>query len=997
MSTANDTNQTVVVTITDPGNSNYSAKSLDYTITVQKYTPTINFNNTTASVNMGNTLSVAATATVAGGTAGTFTYSLDKTTYATISGSTVTGVKYSGTTTTTVTASLSRTATVKAGSKTRTFTVTDATAPTPAISGGTTAKATSQTVTLTATDENGSGVAKYYWGTSSTGTPDTTWDGTATTKTVALADVTSSATYYLRVQDTSGNIGTTSITFVRYTVNNLLETAAGTAGTYTSANYTSASSTAYVVKQGTSLALSGIYTNPSSTYCTFKGESTTYGTTAATLTTTNVSAANTTYYMWFDRDHVTVPTISGKSSFEYSGTAQGITVNLPSCDHSGTHYTESGTKSETNVGNYTATYALKSTAYQKWSDKTTAAKNLNWSITKATLTVTASSHTVSYGDAKPTLSYTITGYKNGETEAVLTTKPTVSTTYTSTTDVASSPVATVASGAAAANYSFNYVNGAITINRKKLTIPTAKTGLVYSGLSMSGVLNAPTEAQATHTGNANGTNAGNYSVSYTPTANYQWSDSTTTAKTVNWSIAAATLTKPTISDTSKTYTGASQSPTVTGYDSSTMTESGTKSATNAGDYEVVYAITDKTNYTWADGTTTNVSLNWSIAAIAITITATAQSKTYDGSALTAANTATVTSGTLISGQTIAVTCSGSVGPDVGSATKTLVTAKVMSGTTDVSANYTITKVNSTLTITQAEITVVDPSTAANKTYNKNAQSIVTNGSTTGGSYSYSASASGTYTSGYTKTNADTYTVYWKFTPDGNHKLKSGITSSGNFNATISPKTVGLTWSTPTTKPYDGTVLATTATATGIISGDTCTVTTSVTSIGSNVTAATTVTALSLSNGNYALPAAKTQSYSITARAITVTATDQSKSYDGTKLVADNTASVTSTTQLVSGHTLSVTGCTGEVGPDIGTATKVLGTVKVMSGSTDVSSNYAITKVNGTLEITVPTDTGAFVWSNGKWNTIKQIYVYHDGAWRLAVYNIRNGSSWKSKS
>lgn len=60
-----------------------------------------------------------------------------------------------------------------------------------------------------------------------------------------------------------------------------------------------------------------------------------------------------------------------------------------------------------------------------------------------------------------------------------------------------------------------------------------------------------------------------------------------------------------------TYNGASQSPTLSGYDATKMTLSGTQSATNAGSYTMQASIKDD-KYEWPDGTTTAKTVNWSI-------------------------------------------------------------------------------------------------------------------------------------------------------------------------------------------------------------------------------------------------------------------------------------------------------------------------------------------------------------------------------------------------
>lgn len=60
-----------------------------------------------------------------------------------------------------------------------------------------------------------------------------------------------------------------------------------------------------------------------------------------------------------------------------------------------------------------------------------------------------------------------------------------------------------------------------------------------------------------------------------------------------------------------TYNGASQSPTMSGYDATKMTLSGTQSATNAGSYTMQASLKDD-KYEWPDGTTTAKTVNWSI-------------------------------------------------------------------------------------------------------------------------------------------------------------------------------------------------------------------------------------------------------------------------------------------------------------------------------------------------------------------------------------------------
>ncbi len=91
------------------------------------------------------------------------------------------------------------------------------------------------------------------------------------------------------------------------------------------------------------------------------------------------------------------------------------------------------------------------------------------------------------------------------------------------------------------------------------------------------------------------------------------------------------IAKPTLSESSKTYTGQEQSVTVAPNDAYTAT--GTFSATNAGTYTVTVSLTDKVFTEWADGTTDDLTFPWKIAKATPVITAeAAQSAEYDGEA-----------------------------------------------------------------------------------------------------------------------------------------------------------------------------------------------------------------------------------------------------------------------------------------------------------------------------------------------------------------------------
>ena len=80
----------------------------------------------------------------------------------------------------------------------------------------------------------------------------------------------------------------------------------------------------------------------------------------------------------------------------------------------------------------------------------------------------------------------------------------------------------------------------VTVERKSIsTVPSQSGSLTYSGSAQSPSWSNYNSAQLTLGGVTSGTNAGSYNATFTPTENYRWSDGSTEAKSVAWSIGKA--------------------------------------------------------------------------------------------------------------------------------------------------------------------------------------------------------------------------------------------------------------------------------------------------------------------------------------------------------------------------------------------------------------------------------------------------------------------------
>lgn len=100
-------------------------------------------------------------------------------------------------------------------------------------------------------------------------------------------------------------------------------------------------------------------------------------------------------------------------------------------------------------------------------------------IEKAPLTITANSYTKKQGDPLPIFEATYSGFKNGETESVLTRKPTLATLAEEYSDPGEYEI--IVGGAKADNYEISYVNGTLTVEQADLVTVTAKNYTIQYG------------------------------------------------------------------------------------------------------------------------------------------------------------------------------------------------------------------------------------------------------------------------------------------------------------------------------------------------------------------------------------------------------------------------------------------------------------------------------------------------------------------------------------
>jgi hypothetical protein len=139
------------------------------------------------------------------------------------------------------------------------------------------------------------------------------------------------------------------------------------------------------------------------------------------------------------------------------------------------------------AGPHTLSVTFTPTDTADYSSSTTT---VQITVTPAVLTVTAANASRAYGAANPTFTDTIAGYVNGDTSSVVTGAASLTTTATTASAAGTYPITAAAGTLAASNYTFAFVNGALTIGQAAPTISWSPVSSITYGTTLNGILNA---------------------------------------------------------------------------------------------------------------------------------------------------------------------------------------------------------------------------------------------------------------------------------------------------------------------------------------------------------------------------------------------------------------------------------------------------------------------------------------------------------------------------
>ena len=236
-----------------------------------------------------------------------------------------------------------------------------------------------------------------------------------------------------------------------------------------------------------------------------------------------------------ERETISVPTVSG--SLTYNGQAQSPTLTGYDSDK----MVLSGDTSGTNAGSYTA--VVTPTEQYKWADGSTEAKNIQWSIAKATPSITFDPTSVSLDTSTTSQTVAVTYPGDGTLSAQsdnsgVATASLEGTTLT-VTGVETGNTAIQVSASEGTNYTAASASLSVAVQFAIIipVVPTQSGSLTYKPYTLQTVSwNNYDPDQLTIGGNVKGTNAGTYTATFTPKPGYQWWDGTTETKNATWTI-----------------------------------------------------------------------------------------------------------------------------------------------------------------------------------------------------------------------------------------------------------------------------------------------------------------------------------------------------------------------------------------------------------------------------------------------------------------------------
>jgi 6-phosphogluconolactonase (cycloisomerase 2 family) len=637
----------------------------------------------------------------------------------------------------------------------------------------------------------------------------------------------------------------------------------------------------------------------------------------------------------------------------------------------------SATDANSNAGTYPIVPTLVDPT-AKLGNYAVTINNGTLTITPVSLTVTASDATRVYGDPNPTFAFTITGFVNGQTSAVVSGAPSC-TSADPTAPVGTYPITCTVGTLSAANYTFaNFINATLSVTPAPLSVTAANASRQYGDPNpaftgtLTGIKNGD-NITATYSSPATATSApGTYPIvpalvdptnklsNYTVTVNNGTLTVTPAVLTVSAANASMFYGDP-VPALSGTITGIKNGENITASYSTTAT-----STSAPGTYPIVAAVSDNGTGALANYTVTVNNATLSISPAPLVVSATSVSRLYGDP--NPSFTGTVTG--VKNGDNITATFSAVADPTSPVGNYAII--PTVSDPNNRLSNYAITINNGVLTVAPAPLSVVaanasrvygDPNPAFTGTL-----SGVKNGDNITASFSSTATAA---------SSVGTYPIVATLS-DPTGKLSNYSVTSTNGTLTVTPAVLTAA-ATSTSRVYGHANPSLSGTISGLKNNDqisaTFSSTADLTSAVGTYPILPTFTDPGNKLGNYTVNA--TGTLTVTPQPLSVTIADATRVYGD-----PNPAFTGSINGLRNGDNITLAPTT------TATATSPVGTYPIVAGFNDPTNkigNYSVTSNTATLTVTAAPLT---IQANNATGTAGQPFPPFTGT----ITGIKNGDN-----
>ncbi len=323
---------------------------------------------------------------------------------------------------------------------------------------------------------------------------------------------------------------------------------------------------------------------------------------------TDGSVADVTF-KWNIRKAVVEKPVASPLEFVYDGDVHAPDIS----EYDINVILQTGTESAVNAGGYTITFALRDSKSATWSDGSTADVVFDWRIKKAVVkkprventefNYNSGTHAPTIRDMNDTLAAFRSDSVNNAVDAG------IHHIYVTLKDKQNYEWSCSSSD----DLDFEWIVHGRPVDKPRLE----KSAFEYDGDTHTPNILGFKPVSMDKSGQLSSIGIGDYEIIISLKKNYEWRDGGFDDFALPWSITQIIVSAPVVSDLEFLYDGAVHSPKISDFNADVISQNGTASAVNAGNYKIVFSLKDKESCAWDTGGRKDIVVDWVISKVVL--------------------------------------------------------------------------------------------------------------------------------------------------------------------------------------------------------------------------------------------------------------------------------------------------------------------------------------------------------------------------------------------